>query len=585
MPADRYAALRSLAPPPASPVPRALLDDADTLTGVLAAMVARDPTFECLILCAGDGMETRLSLIDLWRRAGVIQTVLAEEGMQPGERVIVILPTGAELLASYVGVLRAGGVPGLIATPSNRIADATVFAEHVGAILRNAQARFVLCDADVSARLRAVPSACAGVTLLHPSQLPIDTPNAAAPVRRDADAIATVQYSSGSTGAPKGVLLTHRAILNNIRALRDGFGLTTADVSVNWLPLYHDMGLIGAFLLPLALGCPTVLIPTMAFMRDPALWLWAIHHYRGTISWAPNFAYTLCATRVAADQLDGLDLRSWRIAVNAAEPVIASTIEQFTARFAAHGLRAEAMTPLWGLAETVLAATRIPVADGPLIERIDRRRLALSGEAVRATAGDDVMASVGVGRCLPESAVQIRDETGRALPDRHVGTIWLRSNSLFSGYHGDAAQTARVLVDGWLDTGDQGYLVGPDLFFVARQKDLVVIGGEKYAPQDLETAINQVPGVRQGCAVVFGILNEARGTEDVCAVVETRESAPEVRAKLIEAIRVAVVDATGIGLRHVLLVPPGGVEKTTSGKLARSATRRRWAAELPSGTS
>jgi acyl-CoA synthetase (AMP-forming)/AMP-acid ligase II len=580
MPADRVA-LRTFAQPAASPVPRELLDEADTLSGALAAMVARDPSFECLILCAGDGMETRLSLADLWRRASAIQAVLAEGGMQPGERVIVILPTGPELLASYVGVLRAGGVPGLIATPSNRVSDATVFAERVGAILHNAQARFVLCDADVSVRLRSRPSAWVGVTLLNPGELPTDTAIAAAPLRRDADAVATIQYSSGSTGSPKGVLLTHRAMLNNIRALRDGFGLTTADVSVNWLPLYHDMGLIGAFLLPLVLGCPTVLIPTMSFMRDPALWLWAIHHYRGTISWAPNFAFTLCATRVPAEQLDGLDLRSWRIAINAAEPVVASTIKQFTARFAAHGFRAAAMTPLWGLAETVLAATRIPVAERPLIEGVDRRRLALTGEAVVATTGDDAMPSVGVGRCLPGSEVQIRDETGRALPDRHVGTIWLRSNSLFTGYHGDAAQTASVLVDGWLDTGDQGYMVGPDLFFVARQKDLVVIGGEKYAPQDLETAINQVPGVRQGCAVVFGLLNEARGTEDVCAVVETRESAADAREQLVAAIRLAVASATGIGLRHVLLVPPGGVEKTTSGKLARSATRRRWAAELP----
>jgi fatty-acyl-CoA synthase len=378
------------------------------------------------------------------------------------------------------------------------------------------------------------------------------------------------------------VLLTNHAILNNIRALRDGFELSTADVSVNWLPLYHDMGLIGAFVLPLLIGCPTILIPTMAFMRDPALWLWAIHHYRGTVSWAPNFAYALCATRVAAEQLDGLDLHSWRIAINAAEPVIAPTVEHFTARFAAHGFRAEAMTPLWGLAETVLAATRVPLAAPPLIEPIDRRALALTGEAVLATTSDDVLSSVSVGQCLPGSEAQIRDESGRVLPDRHVGTIWLRSNSLCAGYHGDAAQTARVLVDGWLDTGDQGYLVGPDLFFVARQKDLVIIGGEKYAPQDLETAINQVPGVRQGCAVVFGVLNEARGTEDVCAVVETRETAPEVREKLIDQIQVAVARTTGVGLRHVLLVPPGGVEKTTSGKLARSATRRRWAADLPS---
>ena len=561
-------------------MPRALLDEAATLTSALATMAARYADFECLIVCAGDGSETRLSLADLWRRAGTVQAVLSAGGMQVGERVIVILPTGPELLAAYFGVLRAGGVPGLVATPSNRVANATVYADRVGAILANAQARFVVCDADVAARLRATPSACAGAVLLGPDEMRRDGD---APELRigSADTIATVQYSSGSTGMPKGILLTHRAMLNNIRAVRDGLGLSTADVSVNWIPLYHDMGLIDAFLLPLLSGCPTVLIPTMAFMKDPALWLWAIHHYRGTISWAPNFAYTLCASRVAADTLTGLDLSSWRIAINAAEPVLASTIERFTARYAAHGFRAEAMLPAWGLAENVTIATAHPVGARPFIERIDRRRLATDNLAVPAAGAGDGLASVAIGRCLPHCAVEIRDAAGRVLPERHVGTIWLQTNSLFSGYHSDAAQTARVLVDGWLDTGDQGYLVGPDLFFIARQKDLVVIGGEKYAPHDIETLINRVPGVREGCVVVFGALNEARGTEDVCAVVETREAAADSREHLIEAIRVAVAGATGIGLRHVLLVPPGGVEKTTSGKLARSATRRRWAAEFP----
>ena len=580
MPADRYAALRSLAPPPASPVPRGLLDDAATLTGALATMVAHHADFECLIVCAEDGGETRLSLADLWRRAGTVQAVLGARGMVPGERVIVILPTGPELLAAYFGVLRAGGVPGLVATPSNRVSDPTVYAQRVGAILANARARGIICDTDVAARLRAAPGACAGAILLTPDEMRHagDVPE---PRIGSADTIATVQYSSGSTGVPKGILLTHRAMLNNIRAVRDGLGLSTADVSVNWIPLYHDMGLIDAFLLPLLSGCPTVLIPTLAFMKDPALWLWAIHRYRGTISWAPNFAYTLCANRVAAEALAGLDLSSWRIAINAAEPVLASTIERFSARYAAQGFRAEAMTPAWGLAENVTIATAHPVEARPFVERIDRRRLATDNVAVPAGAGDDALASVAIGRCLPHCAVEIRDASGRAVPERQLGTIWLRTNSLFSGYHGDAADTARVLVDGWLNTGDQGYLVGPDLFFIARQKDLVVIGGEKYAPHDIETLINRVPGVREGCVVVFGVLSEARGTEDVCAVVETRESTPGARAQLVEAIRVAVASATGIGLRHVLLVPPGGVEKTTSGKLARSATQRRWAAELP----
>ena len=185
-----------------------------------------------------------------------------------------------------------------------------------------------------------------------------------------------------------------------------------------------------------------------------------------------------------------------------------------------------------------------------------------------------------IGRCLPHCEVEIRDDARRPLPDRHVGAVWLRTDSLFTGYRADAAETARVLVDGWLDTGDRGYLAGTNLHFIARDKDLIVIGGEKYAPHDLETVINRVPGVREGCAVVFGVLNDERGTEDIAAVVETRDVAAEALPALREAIRVAVARAIGLGLRHVVLVPPGGVEKTTSGKLARSATRVRYADQL-----
>jgi acyl-CoA synthetase (AMP-forming)/AMP-acid ligase II len=362
-------------------------------------------------------------------------------------------------------------------------------------------------------------------------------------------------------------------MLNNIRAVRDGLGLTPADVSVNWIPLYHDMGLIDAFLLPLLAGCPTVLIPTMDFMREPELWLWAIHRYGGTVSWAPNFAYTFCARRVPDERLAGLDLASWRVAINAAEPVLAPTIEAFAARFAAHGFRPEAMTPAWGLAENVTIATAHPVAEPPRVETIDRAVLATEG--VAAPGGD--LASVAIGRCLPHCEVRVRDDARADLPNRHVGAVWLRTNSLFEGYLGRPAETARVLVDGWLDTGDRGYLADGHLHFIARDKDLIVIGGEKYAPHDVETAINRVPGVREGCAVAFGVLSEGRGTEELAAVVETREHEEAALATLRDAVRREVVRATGLLLRHVVLVPPGGIEKTTSGKLARRATRARYA--------
>jgi acyl-CoA synthetase (AMP-forming)/AMP-acid ligase II len=525
--------------------------------------------------------ERRLSLGALWVRAHAMQAAIVRRGLEPGGFALLALPTGPELLASYLGVLLAGGVPGMVATPSNRVADRSVYARRIGMILRDAGAAVLVCDPEVGALFRGEGAALLGRTVaLEPGDVGAAHDGVAVVAARPDD-IATVQYSSGSTGTPKGILLTHRAMLNNIRAVRDGLGLGPDDVSVNWIPLYHDMGLIDAFLLPVLAGCPTVLIPTMDFMREPSLWLWAVHRYRGALSWAPNFAYTLCARRVAEADVEGLDLSSWRIAINAAEPVLADTIAAFSARYAPRGFAAAAMTPAWGLAENVTIATAHPVHAAPQIETIDRQALATEGVA-RSTMGPG-LSSVAIGRCLPGCALEIRDREGGALPERHVGTVWLRSDSLFRGYHRDPESGRRVVADGWLDTGDRGYLAGEDLFFVSRDKDLIVIGGEKYAPHDVETAVNTVAGVREGCAVAFGLLDAERGTEDVVVVAETRETTTEAVAALRAAIRGEVMRTTGLGVRQVLLVAPGGIEKTTSGKLARRATRERWAAALAAG--
>ncbi len=562
---------------PGSPVPASLLDEAETLTGALAALVERFPDFRCLTTVGRRGEEQPRTLGELWSRAQAIRAGLVARGLEPGRAVILILPTGPELVSAYFAVLLAGGVPGLVATPSNRVADHAIYAARVGAILANAAAHSLYCSPEIAEIFAGERrELLAGAALVGPDLA--RGAGDASWLRPRPDDTATIQYSSGSTGIPKGILLTHRAMLNNIRAVRDGLGLRVSDVSVNWIPLYHDMGLIDAFLLPLLNGCPTVLIPTMEFMRNPGLWLWAIHRYHGALSWAPNFAYAVAASRIPETDLEGLDLSSWRIAINAAEPLLERTVEAFTNRFAPYGFRPEAMTAAWGLAENVTIATAHPIGELPRIEHIDRAELVARG--VAKVCGEGGMASVAIGRCLPGCRVEIRDAQGATLPERHVGSIWLRSNSLFSGYHRDPELTRRVLVDGWLDTGDHGYLADGDLFFVSRDKDLIVIGGEKYAPHDIETLVNEVPGVRAGCAVAFGVMNEGRGTEELAAVVETRETGAAAAA-LERAIRSRVLERSGLALRHLLLVPPGGVEKTTSGKLARRATRARYAGRLP----
>lgn len=583
MSSGRIVDLREQAPFAPSPVPPELLAEARSLTAAFATLAERFPDWESMVILDGERRETRLSMRTLWQRARSVQAWLVEHGLGPGDIVLLTLPTGPEIVAAYFGVMLAGGAPGLVATPSNRLSDPGVYARRVGAILANAEARVLYCQEEVAAQFRSEPELLSGAVLATPADVP-DLPDVDAapdPVPVGPDDLATVQYSSGSTGTPKGILLTHGAMLNNIRAVHAGLGLTSADASVNWIPLYHDMGLIDAFLLPLLSGSPSVLIPTMDFMREPVLWLWAIHRYRGALSWSPNFAYTFCATRVPEEAVEGLDLSSWRIAINAAEPVLAPTLEAFRDRYVHHGFRPAAMTPAWGLAENVTIATAHPIEEPPRTETIDREALANEQRAL-PTDGPG-LASVAIGRCLPGCAVEIRDGEGRALPDRAIGNVFLHSDSLFRAYHRMPEQTERVLRDGWLDTGDQGYRVDGDLYFIARDKDLIVIGGEKYAPHDLEIVINRVEGVRQGCVVCFGILNEKVGTEELVAVAESHLEEGEERKRLERAIRAIVTDETGLSVRHVLVVPPGGIEKTSSGKLARRATRARHADRLPGG--
>ncbi|MBY0280274.1 AMP-binding protein, partial [Candidatus Binatia bacterium] len=509
-----------------------------------------------------------------------VAAALAVRGVVPRSAVVIALPTGPDLVASYLAALLLGAVPALASTPTQRVRDADVYRDLLAGIVRDARARAVVCDLPTAALL--VPGggeSFDGATLV--TQLTTaPRPRGVGDTRvasLDPDEVATIQYSSGSTGRPKGVRLTHRAMLNNVRAVRAALALGPDDVSVNWIPLYHDMGLIDALLVPLLCGCETVLLPTGDFVREPRLWLEAITHHRGTISWAPNFAYALCVQRIPEHEIAGLDLSSWRLALNAAEPIVPETIAAFCERFAAAGFRDGAMTPAWGLAENVTIATVHPPGEPPRIERIDRAAAA-AGRAVAVSDDARGFGCVAVGRPLPGCKLEIRDGV-HPLGERAIGDVWLSSDSAFAGYDDAAAARPHDGTPVWLPTGDRGYVADGDLFFVARARDVIVIAGEKHAPHDVEAAINAVPGVRPGCAAAFGVRDEARGTEALAAVVETRVEDAAERARLARAIRSQVTRVTGLALRHLTLVPPGGVKKTTSGKLARAATRAAYAEE------
>ncbi|MDP2811971.1 MAG: AMP-binding protein, partial [Rhodocyclaceae bacterium] len=348
---------------------------------------------------------------------------------------------------------------------------------------------------------------------------------------------------------------------------------SASDVVVSWLPLYHDMGLIGAWLGSLYHASPLVLMSPLDFLARPERWLWAIHRHRGTVTAAPNFAFELCLRHLDPARLQGLDLSSWRYAANGAEPVAAETLSRFAAALAPYGFRAEALAPVYGLAECSVGLAVSPPGRGPLIDRVRREPLA-AGEAVPAAA-DDVHALqlVACGRPLPGHEVRIVDDAGRELPQRRVGRLEFRGPSATRGYYRNEEASRRLIRDGWLDSGDLAYLADGDIVITGRIKDMIIRGGRNLYPYELEEAVGAIPGVRRGCVAVFGVAVAGQGTEKLVVVAESRESDPAARDELVRRINALTVDLLGTPPDDVVLAPPHAVLKTSSGKIRRSATR------------
>jgi 1-acyl-sn-glycerol-3-phosphate acyltransferase len=385
---------------------------------------------------------------------------------------------------------------------------------------------------------------------------------------------ALLQYTSGSTAHPKGVVLSHSNLLANLRAMGDAVGVAPSDVFVSWLPLYHDMGLIGAWLGSLYHGFALIVMPPLAFLARPVRWLQAIHDHRASLSGAPNFAYELCVRRIQDRDLEGLDLGSWRWAFNGAEPVSPSTIERFRDRFAQCGLRPEALAPVYGLAESAVGLTFPPPARGPLIDRIDREAFARSGRAHPTTAmGSSALRFPSCGAPLPGHEIRVVDAVGHEVGERQEGRIEFSGPSATSGYYRDPEATARLFDGAWLDTGDLGYIAGGELYVSGRVKDLIIRAGRTLHPDEFEEAIGDLPGVRKGCVAVFASTDHVSGTERVVVLAETRETSPETRAALSGQIRARATDLAGVPPDEIVLAPPHTVLKTSSGKIRRAASR------------
>ena len=554
-----------------------------TLGAALAHHAQREPErVHVWLPDEADASRRTLTYGRLLSDARAIAAALRARDVPRGARIALVLPTGADFLAVFQGVLLAGAVP-VPLYPPVRLDRIEEYAQRQAAILRDAGVCLLVTFAralPVAALLRPhVPSLTAVVTALELlSQgltLPATPLDAAALADASPDDAALIQYTSGSTGDPKGVLLTHAQLLSNVRAIARGVELRPDDVGVSWLPLYHDMGLIGAWLFALVHGMPLALLSPLAFLAHPERWLTTIHERRATLSAAPNFAYELCCRKVPEATLEGLDLSCWRAALNGAEPVNPDTLERFAARFARTGFRREALLPVYGLAENAVALAFPPVGRGPRVDRVRRQPFEGHGRIEVAEANDrSALRFVGVGRALPEHEIRLVDEAGRDVGERALGRLVFRGASTMRGYFGQPEATAAVtLTGGWIDSGDLAYRADDELYIAGRRKDLIIKAGRNLVPQEIEEAAGTVEGVRRGCIAAFGVTNETTGTEALVVVAETRESDHARREALIAAITERIADAIGLPPDAVVLAPPHTVPKTSSGKVRRARAR------------
>jgi len=382
------------------------------------------------------------------------------------------------------------------------------------------------------------------------------------------------------------VVLTHANLLANMRVIAQGVQLGPADVGISWLPLYHDMGLIGAWLTLLMHGVPLVVMSPLAFLTRPERWLWAFHKHRGTIAAAPNFAYELCVRKVADKDIEGLDLSSWRAALNGAEPVNPETLERFEQRFAKYGFRREAQLPVYGLAEASLAVTFPPLDRGPRVDLVNREMFTAQGRAEPEADDSAAIAFVSSGAPVPRHEVRIVDEQGGEVADRTEGFLWFRGPSATAGYFENAAATEKLFPQGpaapgefaWVNSGDRAYRADGEIFVTGRVKDIIIKGGRNLYPHEVEELAGRVNGIRKGCIVAFGLKDAGSGTEKLVVVAESRESDAARRSAMAAAITQEISAGLGIPPDRVELIPPGSIPKTSSGKLRREETRQLYVA-------
>jgi fatty-acyl-CoA synthase len=538
----------------------------ETLNDMLAAAAQ---TRVSLVFVNRKEQDQHVPMSRIRERALSIAADLRSRGVRKGDRVALVLPTCPEFVECFFGVLCAGAIP-VPLYPPVRLGRLDEYHRKTAAMLQAVDAAVVVTDErirrflgvaiDISApRLGCVTASSLGGT---------DSDE----VEVSPDDVALIQFSSGTTHDPKPVALTHANLLSNLAAINRYLTDEGAPgpIGVTWLPLYHDMGLIGNLLSAFYAPSTLVLLPPELFVAVPAAWLRAVSRHRGTVTAAPNFAFGLCLKRIRDEELEGVDLSSWTVSLNGAEAVSAGLQRRFNERFGRWGLRASALTPCYGMAEASLGVTFKPAGTSFRTLGVDADKLARQG--VVAPGNKEL---VSVGRPLAGVELEIRDAAGVNLPPGRVGHVFVRGPSVMVGYFGRTDLTDQALHDGWLDSGDLGFTHDGELYLCGRHKDIVVVRGANHAPEEFEAALDGLSGVRAGCAVAVGFVPAGEDDEALAMLVETTMDA-DASSTLADEVAARVQECTQIRPAHVEVLAPGTLPRTSSGKLRRRAARTEW---------
>lgn len=544
---------------------------AQSLTDVLLMYGEQTPHKPHIFFQNEDGQEETITYEKLLMNASRVANGLKKLGLRQGETVAIMQPTHPGFFYTFFGTLLAGGIPVPIYPPF-RMHLLESYAKTEAKILANAEVRILVTFEEAEKLSRLLKTFVSSLKHVTTVQALLEADAFATPFNAKEHDYAFIQYTSGSTSAPKGVLLTHYNLLSNIRGYGKAIQVTPEDITVSWLPLYHDMGLIGKWLGSLFYGVPLVLLTPFSFLNHPERWLWAIHNYRGTISAAPNFAYELCVRKLDASLLEGLDLSSWRIAANGAEKIYPRTMQQFAEKFAPYQFKREALMPVYGLAESTVGLTIPPLNRGVLIDKIDRKKFEENKMAV-PSKDEQALEFVACGLPLENHEVRIVDDEMKVLSERHVGRVQFRGPSSMQGYYRNQEATSAISHDGWLDSGDLGYIAHDELYITGRRKDLIIKAGRNIYPAEIEEWVGTVHGVRQGCVAAFGVTDGEHATEKLIIVAETREKNKIKLQEMTSTIRDVVVENLDVVPDQIILAAPHVVPKTSSGKLQRAACK------------